>query len=80
MSARTEPYRNQAMPRHRAYDIAIAFALDTGLPCQPRPNGEGFDAIVPMEVIEGWAISSGHLAPLPPPPAPRPTTEWIDPE
>lgn len=59
-----EPYRNRYMTRRRAYDVAIEFGLATGMPCIPRPAGDGFDAVIPMEYLEGLFEVLGALETL----------------
>lgn len=47
------PYRNEAMSRDLAYDTAITFGLryKGKYPCQPRPNGDGWDVVIPAEAL-----------------------------
>jgi hypothetical protein len=46
-------YRHEPMTRAQASDVLIAFGLATGCACPIRckPNGAGFDAMVPLEFI-----------------------------
>lgn len=71
-------YENEPMTRERAYEIAMAFGIEFRLPCRPRPNGEGFDAVIPLELIENACIRRGCLLPAPPAPKPRPTSVYRD--
>jgi hypothetical protein len=57
-SARITPaaaYHNEPMTRAEAGDILIAFGLasDCTLPIRCRPNGAGFDAVIPLEFVAG---------------------------
>ena len=80
------PYVREPMSRERAYDVAIAFGLacqDAGATCpiQPKPNGNGFDAVIPMEFLEGLPALKPYLAPRPlvgPTPEPPPYEDPID--
>lgn len=47
-------YVNEPMSRERANDICIAWGMAVGdakVPIRFRPNGAGFDALIPLEVI-----------------------------
>jgi hypothetical protein len=54
-------YRNEPMSRDRAYNVAIAWGLKHQRPIHPRPNGLGFDAVIPMEVLKTALEESGDL-------------------
>jgi len=64
-SPRPEPRR--PLTRRRAYDVAIAFGLATGMACTPKLASEGgcWDARVPMEYLEGLLEALGKLEPEP---------------
>jgi len=78
------------MTREWAYDVAIAFGLtcqDAGatVPIQPKPNGNGFDAVIPMEFLAGLPMLKPYLpdrpyapkaSPEPPPYEPTESPEF----
>jgi hypothetical protein len=47
-------YRNLPMDRDEAREVASGWELQTGIPVELIPSGEGYDARLPMEVVRAW--------------------------